>query len=147
MTKNNISRGCNMRICTETLVEIINEIIKLTKDKKIIWEKDEDEYYKQIKLDKYVSSLLNRRLSISKSNVTWDDVTKLKMPLDDSIYLVIDTENVSHKSRIFSNYTSNPVQQLYNLITIGHIDGHKAITFEKFLSDIKVISSEKTIKE
>jgi hypothetical protein len=132
-----------MSICTGTLVEIINEIIKLTKDKKIVWEKNEHEYYKQIKLDKYDSSLLNRRLSISKSNVTWDDVTKLKMPLDDSIYLDIDTENVSHKSRIFSNYTSNPVQQLYNLVTTGHTHGQVAISFEKFLSDIKSISSEK----
>jgi hypothetical protein len=85
---------------------------------------------------------LNRSLIISKQNATWDDATKLKLTLDDSIYLDIDMETVSSNSRIFSNYTSNPVQQLYNLITTGHTHGHKAITSEKFLSDIKKISSE-----
>lgn len=129
-------------IRTETLVEIINEIIKLTKDKKIIWEKHQNEYVKSSKLDIYSCYLLDRYLSISKSNMTFEDITKSNIIYDDSINLVIDGERISNRSNIFSYYTANPVNQLYNLITTGNIGGLEAISFEKFLSDIKTINGE-----
>lgn len=136
-----------MGIFSDTSVDIINKIIELTKDKKIIWIKDEHEFVKNLKIVKYNSSLLNRRLIIIKSNAKFGDKSKFKVKYDDSIDLDLDlTLSIDDSvhldidgKRISSTSTSIPLNQLYNLITTGNVDDLKVVNLESFLKEIKSI--------
>jgi hypothetical protein len=131
----------------ETLVDIINEIIKLTKDKKIEWKHDftqsivENKYIKamtgKVEYDRYyfyASTILNRKLKLENKS-EYRSSPNIKLQIAESV--------ISSSDKIFQDYTSNPLETLYRLVTTGSAEDPESISFERLLTEIKAISSEK----